>query len=54
MHIYVAASNGTAFPSNPELQEVIKKMYAENADNLDEITTIKISNQVSIGTAYCI
>ena len=47
----VAASNGMTFPSNSELQAVIKKMYADNADNLDEITTIKISNQVSIGMA---
>ena len=53
-HTYIAGSNGTAFPSNSELQEVIKKMYAENADSLDEITTIKISNQVSIGIWHTI
>ena len=54
VHAYKAASNGTALPSNSELQEVIKKMYAENADSLDEITTIKISNQVSIGIWHTI
>ena len=36
-------------PSNSELQEIIKKMYEDNGDNLKEITTIEISKQVSIG-----
>ena len=50
-----AASNGTpsSLPDNAELQEIIKKMYASNSTNLDEITTIKIPNQVSIGIAIC-
>lgn len=50
----IAASNGvtSSLPSNSELQEIIKKMYVDNADNLDEITTIKIPNQVSIGVLY--
>lgn len=47
--ICIAPSNEATLPSNSELQETIKKMYVENADNLDEITTIKIPNQVSIG-----
>ena len=46
-----AASNGgrSSLPSDSELQEIIKKMYVENADNMDEITAIKIANQASIG-----
>ena len=52
----IADSNGvtSSLPSNSELQEIIKKMYVDNADNLDEITTIKIPNQVSIGMLYSV
>lgn len=50
--IFAAASNETplSLPDNAELQEIIKTMYADSSANLDEITTIKIPNQVSIGS----
>jgi len=47
--IIIAAETPSSLPDNAELQEIIKKMYADNSDNLDEITVIKIPNQVSIG-----
>ena len=51
----IAAGKTTSpLPSNSELQEIIKKMYEENGDNLKEITTIEISKQVSIGMPSCV
>ena len=43
------SSGETSLPSTSELKEIIRKMYADNTDNIDEILTIKVPQQVSVG-----
>jgi len=43
------SSGSTSSSKTSELKGVIRKMYAENTDNIDEILTIKVPHQVSIG-----
>lgn len=48
-HYLGDGGGGTSLPSTSKLKDLIRKMYADNTDSIDEILTIKIPHQVSVG-----